>query len=635
VYGVDAENIVQIIETANDKDISYYKETSLPLPAMDLSHYSGTDNYSDGDVEERILNYICNNEPEHYSDIFKNDREWAVFYHLTQYRKNLLNWYTFKEGSSLLEIGAGMGGLTSLFCERCAHVTAVEMSKRRAQAIQIRCRNQKNLDIVVGDFTKTRFERKYDYVTVIGVLEYQSVYGKGDTPQLDFLKALRGLLAPGGKLIVAIENKFGLKYWTGEGDDHSGIPFGSINDFAYGGTARTFDRQELSALLAEAGFQKQKFYYPLPDYKLPRLIYSDRYFNADILSEACPLYYDRNQYGEIPVVVDEARVREPIMRNGVFPFFANSFLVECLFDGGNFDDTVFASVQAGLRAEKYQIITRFDGKQFIKSAVSPEVVPHIQQCYDNIVEFQNHGIPVVEHNYQQGIITMLTVSSETADRKFINMLRKNDLDGAKGMLDRLYGYILQSSEEAEAKSNYLLETGLVPEGETPDFGVILKTAYCDMTLFNCFCQGDDFLFFDQEWKFSNLPASYVLFRTIAVIYGRNQFLEGLCPIQHWKTQYSLETLWSLYVNLESKLLSPVFNTECSVIISLANMPPDMIQNNITLLRTGHERLRELDAILNSRTYRTMKILYRIAKKTGVLTVLKGILKIRRILLGQK
>jgi len=576
----------------NDEKVPYNKEPPFSLPPMNLSYYSGTDNYSDGDVENRILKYICNNEPEQYSDIFKDDSEWAVFYHLTQFRKNLLNWYTFKEGSSLLEIGAGMGALTPLFCERCSHVTAVEMSKRRAEAIQIRCRNYKNLDIVVGDFSQMQFEKKFDYITVIGVLEYQSVYGKGDTPQLDFLNSLKKLLAPGGKLIVAIENKFGLKYWTGEGDDHSGIPFGSINDFAYGGNARTFDRQELSSLLTSAGFISQKFYYPLPDYKLPRLIYTDEYINVDILSEAFPLYYYRNKQGEIPIVIDENKIREPIVRNGVFPFFANSFLVECLFDNENFDDTVFASIQNGRRAEKFQIITRFDGKNFIKSAVSPEVIPHIQQCYDSIVELKNHGIPVVEHQYSQGIITSPLVRLELADQKFITLLKTHDIDGAEKLLDKLYNYILQSSEKVESEKNYILETDLIPDGETLDFGIILKSAYCDMSLFNCFYKDDDFLFFDQEWKFPNIPAGYVLFRALSVMYYRNPFLENLCPIKYWKTRYNLEAFWNIYDNLEKKLLGTVNNKELSVLWSLSYIPPEMVKNNISLLQTGHERLHQ-------------------------------------------
>jgi hypothetical protein len=137
-----------------------------------------------------------------------------------------------------------------------------------------------------------------------------------------------------------------------------------------------------------------------------------------------------------------------------------------------------------------------------------------------------------------------------------------------------------------------LETGLVPEGETPDFGVILKSAHCDMTLFNCFCEDEKFLFFDQEWKFPNLPAGYVMFRAIAVMYGRNKFLEKFCPVQYWKTQYNLESLWPLYVSFENKLLSPVLNTELPIIWSLAYMPPEMVQNNISLLKTGHERLRQ-------------------------------------------
>ena len=39
--------------------------------------------------------------------------------------------------------------------------------------------------------------------------------GGGVNPFENFLKKIKSLLKPDGKLIVAIENKYGLKYWCG------------------------------------------------------------------------------------------------------------------------------------------------------------------------------------------------------------------------------------------------------------------------------------------------------------------------------------------------------------------------------------------------------------------------------------
>ena len=455
---------------------------------INLQYYEGEDKYSGGSAECRILQYIVDNEPEQYSDVFEKDDEWAVFYHLTQIRKNLLNWYGFKPTSALLEIGAGMGALTSLFCERCGHVTAVEMSKRKATAIQARCRRYKNLEIMAGDFTRMQFGRKYDYITVIGVLEYQSVYGSGDTPQLDFMKALKKLLAPGGKIIVAIENKLGLKYWSGEVEDHTGIPFDSINDYAYPGTqekARTFDKQELSSLLFDAGFVKQKFYYPLPDYKLPRSIYTNDYMpSLDLQAYPRTTHYPDASKRVTPIVIDEHKIREPIIRNGVFPFFANSFLVECAADNIVFDDTLFA-VTDGNRVDKYRITTRFDGERFYKYAASPKALPHIKRCFDIASELNERGVPMVPHQYDMDILSTPMIQHKAVEQLFIQLLRKRDIDGAKELLDRLYDFILRSSEVADSREGFSWQNDLPPEHKCLDFGVILKKAYFDLNMFNC------------------------------------------------------------------------------------------------------------------------------------------------------
>ena len=59
--------------------------------------------------------------------------------------KNILNWYKFKPDSSVLEIGCGMGAITNVLCDECKDVTAVELSRKRATATLLRCRERKIL----------------------------------------------------------------------------------------------------------------------------------------------------------------------------------------------------------------------------------------------------------------------------------------------------------------------------------------------------------------------------------------------------------------------------------------------------------------------------------------------------------
>jgi hypothetical protein len=159
---------------------------------------------------------------------------------------------------------------------------------------------------------------------------------------------------------------------------------------------------------------------------------------------------------------------------------------------------------------------------------------------------------------------------------------------------------------------------------------------------NCFYAEGDFLFFDQEWVYDNLPAEYIIFRTLRLTYAENPFLEELCPIQYWQIQYNLESVWSFYILLEnSMIVEKIFCKDFQIIAGkLAWVAPETVYKNITLLRTGHDRLRQADiqyhglqeqyhGLLNSKSFKTMILLRNIAKKTGILFILREILLIRR------
>ena len=179
------------------------------------------------------------------------------------------------------------------------------------------------MDIYVGNFYDIKFNKKYDYITLIGVLEYAGKFTPTEQPYLDFLKCVKSLLNEGGKLIIAIENKFGLKYFAGAGEDHTGRMFDSIEGYPLDGSVSTFGRVELEELILSAGFSETEFYYPVPDYKIPKTIYSDNY-----LPDVCNLgyLYSPNYDNERDLLFSEKDAMSEIIKNNNFKFFANSFV---------------------------------------------------------------------------------------------------------------------------------------------------------------------------------------------------------------------------------------------------------------------------------------------------------------------
>lgn len=286
--------------------------------------------YNDGDeVENYILSIYKNNtSKKKIDDTLKDNPSWPVKYHLSPDRHNLLSWYSFKENSSLLEIGAGCGALTGLFLDKGLDVTAVELSKRRADIIRERFKKFKNLEVLDGDINKQEFNQKFDYITLVGVLEYAGKYGKGENPYLEMIKDAKKYLKKEGILIIAIENRFGLKYWRGAPEDHTNILFDSLEGYPNYVGIRTFGKKELTDLLIECGFKKSSisFYYPLPDYKFCYEVFSDKYLpsNEHPLSYSV---YPSPHPTESYHLFDEKLVAKGLQENGLFGDFANSFLV--------------------------------------------------------------------------------------------------------------------------------------------------------------------------------------------------------------------------------------------------------------------------------------------------------------------
>jgi len=293
------------------------------MSKINFDYYSGEDIYSDGAIEDEILNIVKNNI--YFNEIIKNDNRWPILYHLSPHRRNLLEWYQFSKGSSILEIGAGCGALTGLFCEKLKKVVAVELSKKRAEIIAERYKNVTNLEIIVGNLNDIQFFEHFDYITLIGVLEYAGKYTDEQHPYLSFLKKVKGLLKKEGTLLIALENKFGLKYWGGYREDHSGKLFQGIEGYVDSKDIVTFSKDELKELLFNAGFKDINYYYPMPDYKIPHQIFSDEFLpRLGQIDENFP-NFDQERLK----LFNEKLVYNNLILDKKFDFFANSFLIFC------------------------------------------------------------------------------------------------------------------------------------------------------------------------------------------------------------------------------------------------------------------------------------------------------------------
>ena len=510
---------------------------------LNLNYYSGNDQYSEGESEDRLLEIVKTHRENEYDSVIEGARSWSVLYHLSHIRENIAAWLPVSGSQSVLEIGSGCGAVTGAFSALAGHVTCIDLSKKRSEINAYRHRECDNIEILVGNFKEIEpeLEEKYDYVTLIGVLEYADLYIGGKNAFVEMLRTASKHLKEDGKLFIAIENKYGLKYFAGCKEDHTGKYFEGIEGYSGGQGARTFGRRQLKEMLNEAGM-KTRFYYPYPDYKLPHTIYSDAYLPSpgDLRTNI------RNFDADRIVSFDEGKVFDSLIRDHMFQDFSNSFAIvaareEALCES---EDVPLFVRYASDRAPQFRLATKIvmgaDGKRHVyKEAMNQMANRHVEAIFENFEELEKS---YASTKLKANSCTFLEGKEEAP--QFIGMSSRArnrvKLEYVQGMtleayLDRLneekqFGHmsaLLKEFSSLIAESCGQGEFRMSEEFKKIFGDVALPGSYkasprsnYDLIFSNILLDPDkaedgDWLVLDYEWMFPfHIPAKFILYRAL-------------------------------------------------------------------------------------------------------------------------
>ena len=482
------------------------------MTIINYKFYNDEIEYTDGPIEEEILNIVKNNWD--LESIVEKDLRWPVFYHLSYLRENLFNWYPFKEDAELLEIGAGCGALTGLFCKNVSKVTAVELTERRSQIIYNRHKNYSNLEIFPGNLNNMNFEEKFDYIILCGVLEYAAQFTETNNPHVVFLKKIKSMLKEDGVILVAIENRLGLKYFSGSKEDHLGECFVGIENYPNIDRVKTFSRFELEDVIKRAGFTNYKFFYPYPDYKFPTVIHTDD------LIEVMPFSYNAPNYDQTKIkLFNESSLNFSLSKDKISKYFSNSFLVELRNSEviQESDYIKYCKLSAN-RDEKFRIGTKIfekNGNLFVsKFPLNQKAISHVKKmdffsgksfgkikCLNGKLFNDDFVYKYLEELNLSNILTNL-------------LIKYSDTDLVINELKKLYD---DFKFNATKNLNY----------HTQEFSNIFgdkkinQPLYChnesnlDLILNNLFCLDEETFAIDFEWCFEfPIPIEFIFWRLI-------------------------------------------------------------------------------------------------------------------------
>jgi SAM-dependent methyltransferase len=478
---------------------------------------SGADSriaYSDGDkAEDYILRSIQQAKDVSYGsdELMLAAKDWPSHYHLGLGRANILEALELPPRARVLELGAGCGSITRYLAETFESVDAIEGSLQRAEIARQRCRNLTNVRLFASNFRHIRFDPAYEIATLVGVLEYAPLFfldqGAARHACLNLLKLTHSALKNDGLLIVAIENRIGIKYWSGFPEDHSGKLFDGIHGYPRTPSAITFSRKELAALLEEAGFGRLYFYHCFPDYKFASTIISDRNGGDDHrlhnwIDTPFPHHSSRPKY-----TFHDGLVTKTLSEAGLLREFANSFLVVASKQDSPLiaDPTWIAKKYSLSRKKKLRCVTTLraePGVKIEKKRLSGE-------AQEIAIEY---GSMKVKHNvgdaeWHDGDLMIFDAFSAFFEKDFCA--------GISSVLQTYYGVLI---EEYDAKRR--------DEEGYP----LLRGEAVDFILRNVVKRDGKFMAIDNEWAVEGtVAADFVLYRCILfdIIKSQAPWIEGM------------------------------------------------------------------------------------------------------------
>lgn len=283
--------------------------------------------FSDEAEVKEILRILKEEPPEEFSALINEKKAWPFLLHLSHVRTNVIRSLTFSQTESVLEIGAGCGTLTGFLAERCGAVTGIDPSLQRCRVNAERNSRHDNITLLAMTAAEAGAVLSNAFDTVLWI-DAPVDASEDEGLRMTAEKKLQFSLAhlkPGGRLILATDNRLGMRFLAGEKEEYTARFFEGLEGYPSEEQAYTASKKEWGQFLAESGLEDTVWYYPYPDHRFAMQIYSDAW-----LPKAEDLHINYQNFARKRMALfDDDAVWRSLLENDLFPQFANSYLIVC------------------------------------------------------------------------------------------------------------------------------------------------------------------------------------------------------------------------------------------------------------------------------------------------------------------
>lgn len=420
--------------------------------------------------------------------------------------KNILQWYPMEKNLDTLQIGYIDAELVRQLCDKTRNVTILVQNEEEKQKI-LQNSKRDNLKVkVVQDF-ENYSDNEYDYVTLIGTLKtFENKIEVKAYRRLEFfLKLAKKMCKENGKIILVLDNKYGMKSWTTL----------KANKNIICNQTYALSQKLINRLLEEQNFTEYKYYYVLPDYKATNAIFTDEYLpNLESINRN--FLYGEEEFENFNQT--EAYIELLKEEKQSFKFFANSYFVEIGKSKLEPNGIRFVSY-TNIRREKYKIQTIIYEDRVEKTYANDMAKEHIQTIHKNIDIMNQKNIKTLD-KYENGKIISKYIKDFNSYDKILTELLENKKEAE--FFETITNYkntLLEKLEEVDYNSikenNVFTKYGVNVEKEMIQKLHFVKYGLWDLIFHNAFYINEEIYFYDQEWFDYNVPIEFIIYRAIA------------------------------------------------------------------------------------------------------------------------
>ena len=420
--------------------------------------------------------------------------------------KNILQWYPMEKNLDTLQIVYIDAELVRQLCDKTRNVTILVQNEEEKQKI-LQNSKRDNLKVkVVQDF-ENYSDNEYDYVTLIGTLKtFENKIEVKAYRRLEFfLKLAKKMCKENGKIILVLDNKYGMKSWTTL----------KANKNIICNQTYALSQKLINRLLEEQNFTEYKYYYVLPDYKATNAIFTDEYLpNLESINRN--FLYGEEEFENFNQT--EAYIELLKEEKQSFKFFANSYFVEIGKSKLEPNGIRFVSY-TNIRREKYKIQTIIYEDRVEKTYANDMAKEHIQTIHKNIDIMNQKNIKTLD-KYENGKIISKYIKDFNSYDKILTELLENKKEAE--FFETITNYkntLLEKLEEVDYNSikenNVFTKYGVNVEKEMIQKLHFVKYGLWDLIFHNAFYINEEIYFYDQEWFNYNVPIEFIIYRAIA------------------------------------------------------------------------------------------------------------------------